>query len=54
MKPDVSLRYLAVRSGVGWFGLSGNVITAEQGAAIILGGVVTTAELRTHRPLWPP
>ena len=51
MKPDVSLRYLAVRSGVGWFGLSGNVITAEQGAAIILGGVVTTAELEPTAPL---
>jgi epoxyqueuosine reductase QueG len=44
MKPDVSLRYLAVRSGLGWFGLSGNVITAAHGAAVILGGVITTAD----------
>ena len=26
-KPDISHRYVAVRSGIGWFGLSGNVIT---------------------------
>jgi epoxyqueuosine reductase QueG len=44
-KPDISHRYLAVRSGVGWFGLSGNVITKTYGAAVILGSVVTTAEL---------
>lgn len=44
-KPDISHRYLAVRSGVGWFRLSGNVITKTYGAAVILGSVVTTAEL---------
>ncbi len=41
--PDLSHRYVAVRSGVGWFGLSGNVITKTHGAAVILGTVVTTA-----------
>jgi len=35
--PPLSHRYLAVRSGVGFFGLSGNVLTKENGAAIILG-----------------
>ena len=52
-KPDISHRYLAVRSGVGWFGLSGNVITKTHGAAVILGTVVTTAELEPTEPLPP-
>lgn len=51
MKPDVSLRYLAIRSGVAYMSLSGNAITKEEGAAIILGGVVTTAELEPTDPL---
>ena len=33
--PDLSHRYLAVRSGVGWFGLFGNVITRTQGTASV-------------------
>ncbi len=49
--PPVSHRYLAVRSGVGHFGLSGNVITQTEGAAIILGSVVTMAELVPTDPL---
>ncbi len=49
--PDLSHRYLAVRSGVGWFGLSGNVITKTHGAAVILGSVVTTAALEPTDPL---
>lgn len=49
--PDISHRYLAVRSGVGYFGLSGNVITPKEGAAVILGCVVTTAELAPTDPL---
>ncbi len=53
LKPDVSHRYLAVRSGVGWFGLSGNVITREHGAAVVLGSTVTTAELEPTEPLPP-
>ena len=51
MMPDISLRYLAVRSGVGYFGLSGNVITKGEGAAIILGAVVTGADLEPTEPL---
>jgi len=51
MKPDISLRYLAVRSGVAHMSLSGNAITKHEGAAIILGGVVTTAELEPTDPL---
>jgi epoxyqueuosine reductase QueG len=53
MYPPISLRYLAVRSGVGHFGLSGNVITKGEGAAVILGGTVTTAELVPTEPLPP-
>jgi epoxyqueuosine reductase len=51
MFPDISLRYLAVRSGVGHFGFSGNVITKSYGAAVILGATVTTAELLPTDPL---
>ena len=52
-KPDISHRYLAVRSGIGWFGLSGNVITKTHGASVILGTTVTTAELEPTEPLPP-
>ena len=51
MMPDVSLRYPAVASGIAHFGLSGNVITQKTGAGIILGAVVTTAELEPTPPL---
>ena len=53
MLPDISLRYLAVRSGVGCFGLSGNVIIPEHGATVILGAVITTAEFEPTPPLAP-
>jgi epoxyqueuosine reductase QueG len=49
--PPISHRYLAVRSGVGFFGLSGNVLTKTEGAAIILGSVVTEAELIPTDPI---
>ena len=49
--PPISHRYLAVRSGVGFFGLSGNVLTKTEGAAVILGSVVTAAELAPTDPL---
>ena len=51
--PPISHRYLAVRSRVGFFGLSGNVLTKTEGAAIILGSVVTEAELIPTEPLPP-
>jgi epoxyqueuosine reductase len=51
MKPDLSHRYVAVRSGIGWFGFSGNVITPRFGAAVILGTCVTAAELEPTVPL---
>ena len=49
--PPISHRYLAVRCGVGFFGLSGNVLTCRDGAAIILGSVVTEAKLIATEPL---
>jgi len=49
--PDISHRYLAVRSGVGHFGLSGNVLRNKEGAALILGSIVTVAELTPTDPL---
>jgi len=45
MLPPVSHRYVAVASGIGWVGWSGNVIAPEYGAAISLTSVITTAEL---------
>lgn len=50
-KPPISHRYLAVRAGLGHFGLSGNVIRKKEGAAIILGSVVTDAGLTPTDPL---
>lgn len=51
MKPPISHRYLAVRSGIGHFGLSGHIITKEYGSAIVLASVVTDAELTPTDPL---
>jgi epoxyqueuosine reductase QueG len=51
--PDIAHRYLAVRSGVGHMGLSGNLIMNRHGAAVILGAVVTTAALEPTDPLPP-
>jgi len=51
--PDISHKYLAVRSGVGWFGFSGNVLTPDHGPNVILVSVVTAAELIPTDPLPP-
>ena len=51
--PDISHRYVAVRSGVGHMGWSGNIITKSQGAAVMLGATVTTAQLLPTHPLPP-
>ena len=53
MVPDLSHRYIAAASGIGHIGLSGNLITTEYGAAVILGSMVTTAELAPTPPLLP-
>lgn len=49
--PDISHRYLAVRSGVGYLGLSGHIITGDHGGAVILATTVTTAQLIPTNPL---
>ena len=51
MHPDLSHRYIAVRSGVGWFGFSGNVLSPDRGAPVILGTCVTAAALEATDPL---
>lgn len=51
MPPDISHRYIAVRSGVGSFGWSGNVGIKNFGTAIILGTVLTKAELDSTEPV---
>jgi epoxyqueuosine reductase QueG len=53
MYPDISHRYIAVRSGVGAFGWSGNVGIKDWGTAIILNTVVTNAELESTDPIPP-
>ena len=51
MYPDISLRYLAAASGVGSLGYSGNLLTKDYGPAVILGGLLTEAELEPTKPL---
>lgn len=51
LPPDISHRYIAVASGVGSFGWSGNVGVNGYGAAIILGTTVTSATLEPTAPL---
>jgi epoxyqueuosine reductase len=51
--PDLSHRYIAVTSGAGSFGWSGNVGVKGYGTAVILGSVVTSAELEPTPPIPP-
>jgi len=51
MHPDISHRYIAVASGVGSFGWSGNVGIKGLGTAIILGTCLTKAELDPDEPV---
>lgn len=51
MHPDLSHRYVAVASGLGSFGWSGNVGIEGYGTAILLGTVVTSAELEPGTPI---
>ncbi len=51
LHPDISHRYIAVRSGLGSYGWSGNVGMREYGTAIILGTTVTDAELTPTEPI---
>lgn len=45
MHPDFAHRYGAVAAGLGRLGWSGNVMTPDYGAAIVLGSVLTSAPL---------
>lgn len=49
--PEISHRYLAARSGVGFMGFSGNLLHPKHGAAVILGSLITTAPLEPTAPL---
>jgi epoxyqueuosine reductase QueG len=49
--PDVSHRYIAVASGVGSFGWSGNVGVEGHGCAIAMGTTLTSAELEPTPPI---
>ncbi len=51
LPPDISHRYVAVRSGVGSFGWSGNVGMENFGTAIILGTALTDADLTPTDPV---
>jgi len=51
MHPKISHRYMAVASGVGSFGWSGNVGIKGHGTAVILGTCVTSADLEPTAPL---
>lgn len=53
MPPEISHRYIAAASGVGAFGWSGNIGIKNFGTAIILGTVVTDAELEPTSRLPP-
>ncbi len=51
LPPDISHRYVAVRSGVGSFGWSGNVGIKGYGTQIILDTTITSAELAPTDPI---
>ena len=47
MIPDFSHRYGAVAAGIGRLGWSGNVMTPRYGSAVLLGTVLTSAQLES-------
>jgi epoxyqueuosine reductase QueG len=49
--PDISHRYIAVRSGAASYGWSGNVGIKGRGTAVILGTTVTDAALEPTEPV---
>ena len=51
MKPIISHRYPAARSGVRFFERLGHILTKKYDAAIVLASVVTTADLKATEPL---
>jgi len=53
LPPNISLRYIAARSGVGSIGWSGNIGLKGYGSTILLGGLVTSADLEPTDPIPP-
>ena len=51
MIPEISLKLIAIRSGTGSLGFSGNVGLKGHGAMVILGCVVTSAKLTPTNPI---
>ncbi len=51
LPPDTSHRYLAVASGAGSFGWSGNVGVKDYGSAVVFGTTITDAELEPTFPI---
>jgi epoxyqueuosine reductase QueG len=51
MYPELALRYLAARAGVGSIGWSGNIGIKGYGSTVILGGLVTSVELKPTDPI---
>lgn len=51
LHPDLSHRYVAVRSGMASYGWSGNVGIRGHGTAVILGTTVTDADLNPTEPV---
>jgi epoxyqueuosine reductase QueG len=50
-KPIISHKYLAARTGVGFFGHSGHILTKDYGSAIVLSSIVTDAPLVATDPI---
>jgi len=49
--PSLSHKCVAVASGVGRIGWSGNLITENYGARVLLNSIITTAKLKPDKPL---
>ncbi|MBN1663543.1 MAG: hypothetical protein JW943_08085 [Deltaproteobacteria bacterium] len=52
VRPTFSHRFGALVAGLGSFGLSGNLVTQDYGACVVLGSVVTNAHLKSD-PMQP-
>jgi len=49
--PSLSHRCVAVAAGLGRIGWSGNLITEDYGARVLLNSIITNAELKPDKPL---
>ncbi len=49
--PSLSHRCVAVASGIGRVGWSGNIITKEYGARVLLNSIITNAKLTPDKPM---